>query len=664
MTAARVLVLNGPNLDMLGTREPDIYGQFTLNDLEEEVERYAEMSNVATTFYQSNSEEKLINRIHDAAENYDGIVYNPGAHTHYSYALRDAIASIDVPVVEVHLSAINDREPFRKYSVIAPACVAQVKGLGIAGYCRAIDILNDQGGEFLNRLGEGFEQRYDTQKNIVISSEAKVRAAAHAGTEGDAKLKRVRVIPGAPVAEQSKHAAKGSSVKPALVEGAQSVSAAAEDESAISSSMRRAAMEASIAAAQEEALRMAEDALAAQRSAEKAAHERKSQQRNFTDPYLKAIGAINMGLLSFERQAVVRKTVERLGIGALLVRDTSNIRWITAIDNVFDEERAHGLLITREGSKLHTDTRYSNAVRAAAARIGSDIVVNEERQSHAEFAYNALTGNGQVKLSGKLGLEDSISYAEFVKMVERFTTKALAPTSDIVLGLRAVKDSGEILRLKAAQAVTDAAFLHIIKYMKPGMTEREVQIELDDFMVRHGAESVAFRTIVATGANGADPHAVPGSARLEAGQCVVMDFGAKAFGYCSDMTRTVFLGAPEGTMARAWEVLRSANETVEAKLRPGVTGKQAHELAERVLESGGFGGKMGHGLGHGVGLDIHELPALNHRNEVPLVEGNVVTVEPGIYLPGQFGMRLEDCGVITAGGYEPFSQLGHEMVVI
>ena len=151
---------------------------------------------------------------------------------------------------------------------------------------------------------------------------------------------------------------------------------------------------------------------------------------------------------------------------------------------------------------------------------------------------------------------------------------------------------------------------------------------------------------------------------LEAGQCVVLDFGARSYGYCSDMTRTVFLGAPEGQMLAAWETMRRANEAVEAMLRPGVTGKEAHELAEQILSEGGFGGKMGHGLGHGVGLEIHEEPVLSPRNEKPLVTGNVVTVEPGIYLPGQFGMRLEDFGVITETGFDVFTSSTHEMVVI
>lgn len=240
----------------------------------------------------------------------------------------------------------------------------------------------------------------------------------------------------------------------------------------------------------------------------------------------------------------------------------------------------------------------------------------------------------------------------------------LRETSGFVLSLRAVKDAGEIRRMKAAQAVTDAAFAHITSFMRPGMTEREVQLELEGFMLRNGASGLAFSSIVATGANGANPHAVPGDARLEAGQCVVMDFGARALGYCSDMTRMVFLGEPDACLREAYEVLRRANEEVEAMLRPGVTGFEAHELAERILAEGGFAGKMGHGLGHGVGIDIHEEPVLAPRNKQPLVAGNVVTVEPGIYLPGEFGMRLEDFGVVAESGFDVFTRSTHEMVIV
>ncbi len=237
-------------------------------------------------------------------------------------------------------------------------------------------------------------------------------------------------------------------------------------------------------------------------------------------------------------------------------------------------------------------------------------------------------------------------------------------TSGFVQKLRAIKEPCEVARMRAAQAITDAAFAYIIGFMKPGMSEREVQIELDDYMRRHGAEGLAFPSIVASGTNAARPHAVPGDTLLEAGQCVVMDFGARAYGYCSDMTRTVFLGEPTQRMRAAYEAIREANEQVEAMLAPGVSGRAAHLRAEEILACAGFGGCMGHSLGHGVGIEVHEEPLLALRNDAPLEVGNVVTVEPGIYLPGEFGMRLEDYGLITEEGYEVFTRSSHDLCVL
>ncbi len=413
------------------------------------------------------------------------------------------------------------------------------------------------------------------------------------------------------------------------------------------------------------------------------------------------------------RIAKLREACARKGIDAFCVRDTSNIRWLTGFDGVFDEERAHALLVGPRGAVLHTDSRYAEAARAAAAN-GGEVAVDDARARHAAFAVSRIgdvvtreefaaagTGGGaaadgdarDASLGAAdvdapdaadacggdaaaggltLGIEDSITLAEYRQMEaeceKAATAGAPAPclreTTDVVLRLRAVKDAGEIERLCAAQAVTDAAFRHIVEFMRPGMTERMVQVELEDFMRRHGADDLAFSSIVATGANGASPHAIPGDTVLEAGQCVVLDFGAKVRGYCSDMTRTVFLGQPDARLRAAYETLCRANEEVERALRPGVTGRQMHELAESVLEAGGFGGRMGHGLGHGVGLDIHELPNLSPRNAEPLVAGNVVTVEPGIYVPGEFGMRLEDFGVVTSEGFRVFTQSPHDMVII
>lgn len=373
------------------------------------------------------------------------------------------------------------------------------------------------------------------------------------------------------------------------------------------------------------------------------------------------------------RLARLREAAAQAGIRTFLVRDTASIEWLTALDNVFDDEQAHALLVTPHDAVLHTDSRYAGAARKAAAGEGV-ITVDDARTGHGAWvadvfaARHANAAGGVAPADIVLGIEDSMTLAGF-RALERALAEApaapqLRETTDFVRALRAVKEPAEVARMKAAQAITDAAFSYIITFMKPGMTEREVQVELEDWMLRHGASGLAFSSIVATGANGASPHAIPGETKLEAGQCVVMDFGARAHGYCSDMTRTVFIGQPDAKMRSAYDTMRQANERVEAALRPGVTGADMHQLAEDVLAAGGFAGKMGHGLGHGVGIDIHEEPVLSPRNTAPLAPGNVVTVEPGIYLEGEFGMRLEDFGVVTEEGFDVFTQSTHEMVIL
>ena len=420
-----------------------------------------------------------------------------------------------------------------------------------------------------------------------------------------------------------------------------------------------------------------------------------------------------------------KRLMESVGCDAFLVRDTVNIRWLTGFDGVFDTEQAHALLVFPDHMILHTDSRYAGAARTAAQKSEQNVEVDEVREFHAEFARRKLSEGAVLGFEGSIAYNEFVKLAELFPIADAERPEApsdaasapapdpgrsscgtrslkqsslplrpgsgaaseasdgasglsaseigspaavpgaaLVSTTDAIRMLRACKTPFDLERMRAAQAITDAAFSHMIGFISPGVTERQVQRELDDFMLRNGAEELAFASIVATGPNGANPHAQPSDACLEAGQCVVMDFGAKAAGYCSDMTRMVFIGQPDARLREAYAVLREANEQVEAALAPGMTGKEAHEMAERILEAGGFGGKMGHGLGHGVGLDVHEQPVLSLRNNRPLVSGNVVTVEPGIYLPGEFGMRLEDFGIITEDGFEVFTQTSHDLVVL
>ena len=319
----------------------------------------------------------------------------------------------------------------------------------------------------------------------------------------------------------------------------------------------------------------------------------------------------------------IRELLIENELDVVYIRDLSNIKWVTAFQGVFDDEAAHALIITPQDAIIHSDSRYGEALEAAAQ--GSQIQVS---------------------------LADASASPELVER-ERF-----------IEGLRASKDALEIALMRKAQAITDAGFAFIVDIIEPGMTEAQVQRALDTFMLDAGAEGLAFPTIVATGAHAASPHALSGDTRIACGSAIVMDFGARFGGYCSDMTRTVFVGEPTEKMYRAWEAMRSANEVAEAALRSGKTGAEIHELAEAVLAEGGFANTMGHGLGHSLGIDIHEDPALSPRNTKPLPAGAVLTVEPGIYLPAEFGMRLEDFGVVTETGYDVITQSSHDMVII
>lgn len=576
MKLKKILVMNGPNLDMLGTREPAVYGYDTLEALEETVIAYAAERGVKATCFQSNSEGKLINKLHKAPAKYDAVIYNPGAHTHYSYAIRDAIASIDTPVVEVHLSDVDSREGFRRVSVTAPVCVAQIKGMGIQGYCDAVDYLLDVSNP--QRLGDA-ERASSEVADSVESPKASSEAQRQRRFANDNE-------------ESNEDAA------PAAVEGP-----------------------------------------------------------------VEPEGLPSLGELSAQRIARVREVCQQQGIDDFIARDNMNIYWMTAFDDIFDPDCAHALLVMPEGATMHTDSRYSTNCLDRVERIGSSVAIDDERKSHAVFARDIVKKEGEGR---KLGIEDDITLAEYRKVVSELEGSGiqLVETTGLVNGLRAVKDVRELARMKVAQKITDDAFSHIIEFIKPGMTELQVKIELEDFMVRHGSQGVAFESIVACGANGASPHGQAGNRIIEEGHSVVMDYGAKAFGYNADMTRTVFIGTPSDEMRAAYETIRRANETVEATIKAGVIGRDMHELAERILVEGGFGGKMSHGLGHGLGVDVHELPYLNATYDKPLEAGNVVTVEPGIYIAGKFGMRLEDFGVVTSEGYERFTQSTHEMVII
>ena len=235
---------------------------------------------------------------------------------------------------------------------------------------------------------------------------------------------------------------------------------------------------------------------------------------------------------------------------------------------------------------------------------------------------------------------------------------------NMICALRAVKQPFEVEKIKAAQKIAEDAFSYICTFIKPGKTEREVALALDYYMLSHGAEALSFETIVVSGAKTSMPHGVPGKNRIQNGDFVTMDFGAVVGGYHSDMTRTVAVGSVTQKQKEVYEtVLRAQNAVMDA-LRSGLSCAAADKVARDVIGKAGYGAYFTHSTGHGVGVEIHEYPSLAPHGKSVLTVGNVVTDEPGIYLPGEFGVRIEDMALITENGRENLTTAPKELIIL
>ena len=354
-----------------------------------------------------------------------------------------------------------------------------------------------------------------------------------------------------------------------------------------------------------------------------------------------------------QRIKTVRRNLANRGLEQMLVCDPRSIHYLTG---AFIEpgERFLGLIV---GSDARP-TLVLNALFAAPADAACTV------RSFTDTDDPLAIVEGLCDADKPLGCDKNLPARFLLPLMERGAASGFVLASDAVDDARAIKDDTERELMRAASAANDAAMDRFRRLVHEGVTEADVAGQLEAIYRELGAQGHSFTPIVSFGANAADPHHEPDDTPLASGDVVLFDVGCRKGEYCSDMTRTVFLGEPDERLRAAYEAIRQANEQVEAALRPGVTGKDMHELAERVLADHGFAGKMGHSLGHGVGIDIHEEPNLSPRNPHPLVPGNVVTVEPGVYLSGEFGMRLEDFGVITRDGFAVFTQSTHDMVII
>ncbi|HEY1444053.1 MAG TPA: Xaa-Pro peptidase family protein [Acidimicrobiales bacterium] len=345
----------------------------------------------------------------------------------------------------------------------------------------------------------------------------------------------------------------------------------------------------------------------------------------------------------------LRDAFDEHEVDALVVTTLANVRYLTGFTG-----SAGVLAVTRGAAVLTTDGRYRTQSAEQVERAGADVdivigPVAAQRQAVADVlgasAHIGLEADG-VTWSGQRTWADVLGGGD-----------ALVPTTNAVEALREKKDAAEIARMERAAAIADAALFEVLPLMSQGVSEEHFALELDTAMRRGGAEGTAFDTIVAAGENSAKPHHRPGSRRIAHGDPVVVDFGATFEGYRSDMTRTFCVGEdPEGELARIFEVVRTSQAAGAAAVRPGISAKEVDDVCRRIISDAGWADRFEHGTGHGVGLDIHEAPTVSQLGTAILAPGFVVTVEPGVYVPGHGGVRVEDTLVVTDDGARPLTR--------
>jgi len=337
-----------------------------------------------------------------------------------------------------------------------------------------------------------------------------------------------------------------------------------------------------------------------------------------------------------KRTSRLRAALAREKLGALLVSGPANIRYLCGYTG------SNGLmLVTKKKSIFYTDFRYQEQIRTEVTGCRKRVL---KRDLYSAFPLEDARGVRH------LGVESGqLTLARYRLLKRGLKGIKLVPSHDIVMELRRTKEPDEVERIAAAQALTDAAFARVLKLVKPGVTENDLALEIDFHFRRAGGEH-AFESIVASGPNAAKPHAGHSARKLKSGDAVTFDIGCRLDGYCSDMTRTVFVGRAASEMHRVYEIVLQAQSRALDMMKAGVLARDADAAARGYIADAGYGKYFGHGLGHGVGMEVHERPGLAAPSKDVLAPGDIVTVEPGIYLPGVGGVRIEDMVLVTRTG--------------
>lgn len=356
-----------------------------------------------------------------------------------------------------------------------------------------------------------------------------------------------------------------------------------------------------------------------------------------------------------QRLEKLRARLLETELEAFVARAVANVTYLTGFDGVWDDEPFSLVLVTADDATVITDSRFREAATHAVADSPFEIRVVAGDQWLAVSEMLAERGIGRV------AVESSLPYA-VVRHAEDAVGAEVAPVTDWIESLRTTKDAAELEQIALAQALTDDAFDHILSFVRVGMSEAQIALELEFYMRSHGSEGVAFAPIVASGPNSALPHAHPGPRLVRSGDFLKMDFGARLGGYRADMTRTVVIGTASQQQREIYNTVHSANLAGIAAARAGRTGAEIDSAARGVISAAGYGDRFGHGLGHGVGLDVHEAPTVGPRGTTQIAEGSVITIEPGIYIPGLGGVRIEDLIVVEADGARVLTRSTKELL--
>ena len=315
-------------------------------------------------------------------------------------------------------------------------------------------------------------------------------------------------------------------------------------------------------------------------------------------------------------------------------------------------------LVTRQGNYYFTDSRYTEA----AERHIQDAAIAQVSRGRG---YTALITE-VIDLEGiqKLGFEDAYMTVQDYNVYKEKLHCELLPAAEMLAELRKVKDEEEMAAMIAAQRIAERAFDDILKELRPGVTEKEIAARLQYLMLHYGASDMSFDPIVVSGVNGSLPHGVPSEKAIESGELVTMDFGCVYGGYCSDMTRTVAVGETSAEQRRVYETVLAAQKAAISAAKAGMTGAEVDGVARKVIEEAGYGDYFTHSFGHGVGVEIHESPNASPANDKPLPAGAVISAEPGIYIPGKLGVRIEDVIRLTEDGCENLTKAPKELIVL